>query len=162
MSAVCLAFLLSYACGAWNTRLDFTLIFIPTVPAYLNVTPVNPKVVENSTIILSCNCGGCTFRPFWFKNSLPIHYNESRTPYRLLSNGSLLIIAFRHTAGNYSCGIHTSYWGWISMTVKLDVWCKCFCTTNFLLTEGKVFSEKYQPRPQGEGCTERKRPHISR
>ncbi|XP_028394142.1 uncharacterized protein LOC114518358 [Dendronephthya gigantea] len=92
------------------------------VPVYLNVTPVNPKVVENSIVIFSCDCGGCNLRPFWLKDSLPIHFNQSETPYSLLPNGSLVINASRHTAGNYSCGIKTSFRGWMYRSVELDVW----------------------------------------
>ncbi|XP_028394789.1 hemicentin-1-like [Dendronephthya gigantea] len=92
------------------------------VPAFLHVTPNSPNVFENNTIILFCNCGGCTLRPFWLKNSLPIYYNESGTPYSLLPNGSLVIKASRHTIGNYSCEIRTSNWVRLSRTVKLDVW----------------------------------------
>ena len=102
------------------------LIYIATTippPAYLYVTPVDPKVVANSYVVLSCNCG-CSIQPQWFKNNQSIRFVEPGSPYNLLANGSLRISVSRQTAGNYSCEVRTFSWHMRSKQVNLEVWCK--------------------------------------
>ena len=97
--------------------------FVYIAPSNVHVTPVNTTAVENSSIILSCNCW-CSIQPQWFKNNQLIHYNGSQSRYSLLANGSLHINISRYTAGHYSCEIRTPYWNVRSDQVKLEVWCK--------------------------------------
>ncbi len=92
-------------------------------PAYLHVTPVDPKVIEKSRVVLSCNCG-CSIPPQWFKNNQSIRYVEHGSPYNLLANGSLHINVSKNSGGNYSCEIRTFSWRVRSKQVKLEVWCK--------------------------------------
>ena len=91
-------------------------------PAYLYVTPVDPKDVEKSSVVLSCNCG-CSIPPHWLKNNQSIQYGYE-SPYNLLANGSLRINVSRQTAGNYSCEVRTFSWRIRSKQVNLEVWCK--------------------------------------
>lgn len=105
-----------------------TSLLVYTVPANLYVMPINPTVVENSSIVLSCDCG-CSIRvirPHWFKNNQSIRYDGSGSPYTLLANGSLRINASRwtNTAGNYSCEIGAFSWRVRSKQIKLEIWCK--------------------------------------
>ncbi|XP_028413457.1 titin-like isoform X1 [Dendronephthya gigantea] len=110
-------------------------------PAYLFVTPKTPTVFENSSVILSCNCG-CKILPYWFKENQQIHYDEPGTPYVLLSNGSLYVNVSRDTAGNYSCEIRTSFWSVASMKVELKVWYldDCYVTGDRNLHQGENIS----------------------
>ncbi|CAB4018374.1 hemicentin-1, partial [Paramuricea clavata] len=96
---------------------------VPWPPASLYVMPDNPTVVENSSIVLSCDCG-CSIRPHWLKNNQLIRYDGSGSPYTLLANGSLRINASRwiNTTGNYSCEIRTFFWRVRSKQVKLEIW----------------------------------------
>ena len=114
--------------------------FIDIAPPNVYVTPGNITALENSSIVLSCNCG-CSIRPHWFNNNQLIHFNVSQSPYTLLSNGSLHINISRYTAGHYSCEIRTHYWSVRSEQVKLEVWCK-YTSKVFLncLTEHRTFS----------------------
>ena len=90
---------------------------------FVNVTPTNPTVLENSFIVLSCNCA-CSLQPHWFKNNQSFRYDERASPYTLLANGSLRINVSRHTAGNYSCEIRSGYSFARSKQIRLKVRCK--------------------------------------
>ena len=102
-----------------------TSLLLYAVPANLYVTPDNPTVAENSSIVLSCDCG-CSIRPRWFKNNQSIRYDGSGSPYTLLASGGLRIDASRwtNTTGNYSCEIRAFSWRVRSKQVKLEIWCK--------------------------------------
>ena len=109
--------------AAFLCLLNFTRYIIYLGPMNVYVTPSNATVVENSSIVLSCNCG-CPIRPRWFKNNQSIRYDGRRSPYTMLSNGSLRIDVSRDTAGSYSCEIRSASWVARSKQIKLEVLCK--------------------------------------
>ena len=126
-------------------KLLHSIIFI--VSGNLHVTPVNPVVVENSSVVLSCDCG-CSIQPYWFKNNQSIHNYDPGSHYTFLANGSLHINVSRYTAGNYSCEIRNSSFGLRSKEVRLEVWCKytytqqiwmCFLVNRFF----PIFPQSY-------------------